>query len=295
MPGSAERQHARERIGALRRREVQHSRHDRRAGRRRRRRPQGRPSTRCRSSNSRDTARGSVSCARPSRDCTPTARSLSNALAPEPVVELAAADAHGAAAVARALHAAQPATWLSTQLLLDPELRTVVLHAARRSSRLRVTARAVHRHIAPRRRAGLEQTARPSRHDLECVHRARLHLGLPQFGAQHVACARQPRLDGADRHALRIRRSRRSSVRQSRAARWPCAGRTADRAARSSTGRQLLLPEHPVRRRPVAVARQLAVRLHVFVERHLRRAVTPPPPALAIPRLVDDNAVNPGA
>src|SRR5262249_5895384 len=38
---------------------------------------------------------------------------------------------------------------------------------------------------------------------------------------------------------------------------------------------------------------QLAVVLNVLVERDLLRAVAPPPPALAVPSLVDHNAVDP--
>ena len=41
--------------------------------------------------------------------------------------------------------------------------------------------------------------------------------------------------------------------------------------------------------------RQIAVVADVLVERHLLRAVATPPPALAVPRLVDDDAVDPGA
>ena len=41
--------------------------------------------------------------------------------------------------------------------------------------------------------------------------------------------------------------------------------------------------------------RQIAVVLDVLIERDLLGAVTPPPPALPVARLVDDDAVDPGA
>ena len=43
------------------------------------------------------------------------------------------------------------------------------------------------------------------------------------------------------------------------------------------------------------LASQIAVRLDVLIERDLIGLVTPPPPALAIARLIDDDPVDPGA
>ena len=40
---------------------------------------------------------------------------------------------------------------------------------------------------------------------------------------------------------------------------------------------------------------ELAALLQVLVERHLAGAVAPPPPALPVARLVDDDAIDPGA
>ena len=57
---------------------------------------------------------------------------------------------------------------------------------------------------------------------------------------------------------------------------------------------QLLLGEHAVRRRLAARA-ELAVRGDVLIERHLIRAVTPPPEPVPVARLVDGDAVDPGA
>ena len=58
--------------------------------------------------------------------------------------------------------------------------------------------------------------------------------------------------------------------------------------------RQLLLREHAIGRR-LAARQELAVRGDVLVERHLIGAVAPPPEAVAVARLVDRDAVDPGA
>ena len=58
--------------------------------------------------------------------------------------------------------------------------------------------------------------------------------------------------------------------------------------------RQLLLREHAIGRR-LAARQELAVRGDVLIERHLIGAVAPPPEAVAVARLVDGDAVDPGA
>src|SRR5450759_4267503 len=58
--------------------------------------------------------------------------------------------------------------------------------------------------------------------------------------------------------------------------------------------RQFLLPEDAIRFGQFAGGRQVAVGLEPFVERHLLSPVATPPPPLAVMRLVDDNAINPG-
>src|SRR4029078_7791519 len=60
----------------------------------------------------------------------------------------------------------------------------------------------------------------------------------------------------------------------------------------SNLFRKLLLSDEPIRPM-VDRFRQLAVILDVLIQGHLLRAVAPPPPALPVARLVDDDAVNP--
>ena len=55
-----------------------------------------------------------------------------------------------------------------------------------------------------------------------------------------------------------------------------------------------LLAERPIRRRSAARIGQIAVGFHMHVERHLLAAMTPPPPALPVRRLIDDDPVDPG-
>ena len=57
---------------------------------------------------------------------------------------------------------------------------------------------------------------------------------------------------------------------------------------------QLLLREHAIRARRRR-RQELAVRRDVLIERHLIGAVAPPPEAVAVARLVDGDAVDPGA
>jgi hypothetical protein len=59
--------------------------------------------------------------------------------------------------------------------------------------------------------------------------------------------------------------------------------------------RRLLAREHAVRRGGIVLLLHLAELLQVLVERDLVGAMSPPPPALAVPRLVDDDAIDPGA
>src|SRR5262249_15933148 len=58
---------------------------------------------------------------------------------------------------------------------------------------------------------------------------------------------------------------------------------------------QLLAAEHAIGGRPVGLFRQIAVIADVLVERHLLRPMPAPPPALAVPRLVHDDPIDPGA
>src|SRR4029453_13970920 len=58
---------------------------------------------------------------------------------------------------------------------------------------------------------------------------------------------------------------------------------------------QLLLSERAIRRPTVAGRGQLAMIAHMLVERDLLRAMAAAPPALTVARLIDHDAVDPGA
>ena len=58
--------------------------------------------------------------------------------------------------------------------------------------------------------------------------------------------------------------------------------------------RQLLLGEQAVRR-GLPIRTELAMGGDVLIERHLIRAMTPPPEPVAVARLIDGNAIDPGA
>jgi len=57
---------------------------------------------------------------------------------------------------------------------------------------------------------------------------------------------------------------------------------------------ELLLRQHAIRS-VLALRDEVAVRGHVRIKRHLIRAVAAPPEAMAVPRLVHRNAVDPRA
>src|SRR5262249_19482080 len=57
---------------------------------------------------------------------------------------------------------------------------------------------------------------------------------------------------------------------------------------------ELLAREHAVWRR-LAARQEVAMRSNVLIERHLIRAVAPPPEAVPVARLIDRDAVDPGA
>ena len=57
---------------------------------------------------------------------------------------------------------------------------------------------------------------------------------------------------------------------------------------------ELFLREHAVWRR-VAVRTEIAVRGDVLIERNLIGPMAPPPEPVPVPRLIDRDAVNPGA
>ena len=128
------------------------------------------------------------------------------------------------------------------------------------------------------------------------VARQFVHHGahLLQLSTQRLPRARQPRLDGADRDAERegdfvvaqavdlAQHDHRALIERQLIERRPQPlGQLLARKARSGDG-------------VVAGLAQVAVRGHVLVERHLVGLVAPPPPALAVARLVDDDAVDPG-
>src|SRR4051812_18700931 len=58
--------------------------------------------------------------------------------------------------------------------------------------------------------------------------------------------------------------------------------------------RELLLPHQPIRSAAHRL-RQVAMILNVLIERDLLRAMAPPPPALTVAGLIDDDAIDPGA
>ncbi len=58
---------------------------------------------------------------------------------------------------------------------------------------------------------------------------------------------------------------------------------------------KLLSAQQAVRRLEVVPLREVAMIAQVLVERHLLAALAPSPPALAVARLIDDDAVDPGA
>ena len=120
------------------------------------------------------------------------------------------------------------------------------------------------------------------------------HARKPQqLLAQRLARAREPRLHGAHRHA---ERKRNLFVAQAFDLAQHDDGplierQTIERAV--DPRRHFLAGEQPVRQH-FAGRFQLAALFDVQVERHLLRAVPAVPPALAVARLVDDDAEDPG-
>ena len=109
-----------------------------------------------------------------------------------------------------------------------------------------------------------------------------------------MARAREPRFDGADRHAKGIRDlvvaqpvdftqdDSRPLIKRQMVER------------RLQTLGELFLSEHPIGT-GIAGRDELTVRRHVLIERHLIGAVAAPPEAVPVARLIDRDPVDPGA
>ncbi len=117
---------------------------------------------------------------------------------------------------------------------------------------------------------------------------------LAQLRAEQLAGAGQPGLDRPDRHPLRERDFLvAQSVHLTQDQRRALVERQCQERRRQAR-RQFAAAEHPIRLVGGAGRRQVAVLLDVLIERDLRRAEAPPPPALPVARLVDDDAIDPG-
>src|SRR4030095_6926570 len=117
---------------------------------------------------------------------------------------------------------------------------------------------------------------------------------VPQLRAQPFAGARKTRFHGADSDT-----QRKSDLVVAQAVDLPQHdGRLLIKRQPVERGSnlfgELLLPPQPVGAVIVRLG-QFAVILDVLIQRDLLRTMTPPPPALPVARLIDDDAIDPGA